>query len=168
MLRYKADSHSLKGISFVPSTIKAKGGFRIKGYWQYSTSLCTIESRNINHQPLSVCYLSRIIPLKSTIKLCGNVYIRGGRRHHCHHAWRTFCRRGREKRDTPMIILYPVCFWFIVTAENSPQDYVVRCSGSRCVGGFAAFQSRSLWESLRRRCWEHSKPSLLNIQPRIC
>lgn len=41
--------------------------------WRFrNKGLLAVQTCNINHQQLFVCYLSRIIPLKSTIKLCGN------------------------------------------------------------------------------------------------
>lgn len=79
---------------------------------------------NTNHHQLFVCYLPWIIPLQSTINQCGSVEL-----------WcslHSSFSRKRVKRDTGMIILYPVWNWFITT-ESTPYRTMSSGAGAAVV-----------------------------------
>ena len=136
---------------------------------QYNTWLCTIQDSQHKPSTASLYVISHGLFLSSqpsssvgvepygAVVLCATT---------CREDFAEAFNGGRVKQDTHMIILYPVCSWFIVTAETPCRTM---SSGVRtcCVGHLIGFRplAKTVWESLQRHCWENAKSSLLNIQP---
>lgn len=161
MLRYKTDPPGLfaseaSNLFHLLSkwrVFKNKGSYRIQ------------QTCNINHQQLFVCYLQRIIPLKSTIKRSGygNMCSGGG-------VWVPLCAAwsllkyltGAEWNGIPAwlhcILSVPDLLW----QQKLPAEPCRQVRGLVQCGILDRLQALGQ-ESLRRQCWENSESSLRYI-----